>query len=62
MRITLGGDRTTTRTQNRPTIVGVHVADGPSHGDFETGNWMRHLTPSVLSKINEVLSGSTGTP
>lgn len=45
--------------RDRPTIVGVHISDGAVHGDFEGGNWMRHLTPSVVETINSVLSGST---
>jgi hypothetical protein len=46
------------QNSNRPTIVGVHIAMGLRHAGFDSGNWMRHITPSVLSKINQILSGS----
>jgi V8-like Glu-specific endopeptidase len=46
-----------TANAGKPTVVGVHVADSGVAGDIAgTGNWMRHVTPAMVSKINTLLS------
>jgi hypothetical protein len=41
---------------NKPTIVGVHVSDSGVAGDIlGTGNWMRHVTPGMVKKLNSLI-------